>query len=192
MVKLIARSPCEGLLPYEAGGIDLIEVPPLCITSISPYRGQLSKLSAALKSAHGAAFPAPNRTTGKEGARVIWSGIDQAFLIGDAPADRRLAEYAALTDQSDAWAVVRLQGGAAANVMARLSPLDFNSAIFKSGYTARTELHHMMAVITRVGLAAFEIMVMRSFAATLVHDLKTAMKSVAAQERLEGQAAARR
>lgn len=186
MVKLIARSPCEGLLPYEVGDTILTEVPFLCITSISPYRGQVKELSVALKAAHGAEFPAPNRTTGKEGTHVIWSGIDQAFLIGGAPADRQLAEYAALTDQSDAWAVVQLQGGAAADVMARLSPLDFNSAIFKSGYTARTELRHMMAVITRVGMTAFEIMVMRSFAATLVHDLKTAMKSVAAQERLEG------
>jgi sarcosine oxidase subunit gamma len=39
----------------------------------------------------------------------------------------------------------------------------------------------MMASITRIGAQSFQIMVFRSMARTLVHDLKTAMEAVAAR-----------
>jgi len=84
-------------------------------------------------------------------------------------------------DQSDSWAVVRLQGAAAQAVLARLTPLDIRSTVFKRGHTARSSLQHMNVSITRVGLQAFEIMAFRSMAKTLVHDICCAMRSVAAQ-----------
>ena len=102
------------------------------------------------------------------------------MLIGPEP-DASLGEYAALTDQSDGWAVVRLEGKGAGDVLARLVPLDLRPASFKRGHSARTDLAHMMASLTKVGENAFQIMVFRSMARTLVHDLKTAMEGVAAR-----------
>ena len=66
-------------------------------------------------------------------------------------------------------------------MMARLVPVDLRPQVFKRGHTARTELQHMMASITRVGPKTLQIMVFRSFADTLVHDLKRAMEAVAAR-----------
>jgi sarcosine oxidase subunit gamma len=180
VVKLIAISACHDLLPVEIGGFSLSEEEAVCLTSIAPRKGQEKALSEALKAAHGMAFPAPNRATGKAGARAVWFGRGQAMLIGPAP-DDRLAEFAALTDQSDAWATVRLDGAGSDDVLARLVPVDLRGAVFKRGHTARTALMHMMASITRVSDTAFQIMVFRSMAATLVHDLKTAMEGVAAR-----------
>ncbi|MCF6232106.1 MAG: sarcosine oxidase subunit gamma [Rhodobacteraceae bacterium] len=178
MTDLTAISPCEGLLPLVIGDLTVTEQPFAAITSISPYKSREKDLSAALKAAHGLAFPAPGRSSAKAGARAIWFSQGQALLIGPDP-DTGLGELAALTDQSDAWAVVRLEGGGAVDVLARLMPLDLRPAVFKRGHTARTELAHMLASLTKVGDKSFQIMVFRSMARSLLHDLKTAMEAVA-------------
>ncbi|WHQ83130.1 sarcosine oxidase subunit gamma [Tritonibacter mobilis] len=179
-MQLAAKSPCAGLLPLTIGDVTLTADTPAAMTLIAPYKGQEKPLSDALNAAHGMGFPAPNRATGKAEARAIWFGRAQALLVGPV-ADPKLAAHAALTDLSDGWAVVRLEGARAEEVMARLVPIDLRPQVFKSGHTARTELKHMMASITRVGPIALQIMVFRSFADTLVHDLKRAMEAVAAR-----------
>ena len=183
MVELIAKSPCDGLLPLNVRGMVLTEVDPGLMTSLASYEGQDKALSTALKSAHGMAVPGAGRSTGKAGARAIWFGQKVILLMGPAP-DATLAVHAAQTDQSDAWAVVRLEGDGAADVLARLTPIDLRANQFKRGRTARTELAHMPASITRVGDNSFQVMVFRAFAQTLVHDLKVAMQSVAARHPL--------
>lgn len=178
MASLVAKSPCAGLVPFSAGKVTLDELDVGAITSLSPLAG--ADLTA-LRAAHGMAFPGVGRATGKAGVRVIWTGRGQAFLIGPDP-DSTLAGHFALTDQSDAWAVLRLDGAGATDVLARLCPLDLRNAVFKRGHTARSMIGHMNASITRVGVQAFDLMVFRSMAATAVHELSVAMKSVAAQD----------
>lgn len=180
MIDLIAKSPCAGLLPLSVGTVTLSEEDAGTMTSLAPYAGRSKDLSVALKAAHGMGFPAPGRTTGKAGARAIWFSQGQAMLMGPAP-DASLGRHAALCDQSDAWAIVRLEGKRCVDVLARLVPLDLRPASFKRGHTARTECAHMMASLTKTGENAFQIMVFRSMAKTLVHDLKTAMEGVAAR-----------
>lgn len=180
MADLIAKSPCGGLLPVSHGTVTLSEMDMPQLTSLAPFKGQDKALSETLKEAHGMALPAINRATGKEGARAVWFGQGQVMLVGPAPA-ASLAALGAVTDQSDAWTVVRLEGEAAEDVLARLVPIDLRRAQFKRGHTARTQLQHMMVSITRTGDNAFQIMAFRSMAATLVHDLETAMRGVAAR-----------
>ena len=179
MADLIAKSPCAGLLPVTVGAITLSEEDLGVLTSLAPYRGQEKAAAEALKAAHGMAWPGPGRATGKAGARAIWFGRAHVLLAGPAP-DPSLADHAALTDQSDAWATVRLEGAGVEAVLARLIPLDLRPAQFKRGHTARTQLMHMNVSVTRVGDRAFLILAFRSMAKTLVHDLKTAMEAVAA------------
>lgn len=180
MADLIAKSPCEGLLPVTHGDVTLSEVGMTTLTSLSPFKGQDKALSDALKKAHGMALPAVNRATGKEGARAVWFGQGQVMLIGPSPASS-LSAHGALTDQSDAWAIVRLEGAGAEDVLARLVPLDLRRGSFKRGHTVRSQLQHMMVSITRTGDNAFLILAFRSMAGTLVHDLETAMRGVAAR-----------
>jgi sarcosine oxidase subunit gamma len=156
--------------------VTLSEVLPEAITSVAPYEGQGAAVSAALEKAARAAFPVPGRWTGGE-TRIVWTGPDQAMVLGPrvAPAG------AAVTDQSDAWAVMRLEGQGAEAVLARLVPVDVRRVHFPPGHAARTMLHHMTCTLMRTGEHAFDIMVFRSMAATAVHHLEVAMKSVAAQ-----------
>ena len=126
------------------------------------------------------AWPAPGRATGKSGARAIWFGREMVMLAGPEP-DAALNAYAAMTLQSDAWACVTLTGANVEDVLARLVPLDLSSDIFKRGYTARTLIQHMNGSITRIGADTFLLMVFRSMAGTLLHDMERAMESVAAR-----------
>lgn len=176
MARLVATSPCAGLLPIGAGTVTLSEVLPAAITSVAPFAGQEAAVSRALERAAGAVFPAPGRWTGAE-TRVVWTGPGQAMVLGP----RVAPEGAAVTDQSDAWAVMRLEGQGAEAVLARLVPVDVRRAHFPPGHAARTMLHHMTCTLMRTGEDAFEIMVFRSMAATAVHHLEVAMKSIAAQ-----------
>ncbi len=180
MVDLIAKPPFEGLLPLTIGSVTVSAPKHMPLSSVAPFHMQSKKVSDLLKAAHGMAAPAPNRATGKDGARAIWFGHNMILLHGPEP-DARLSKHAALTDQSDAWAIVRIEGEDAADVLARLTPIDLRDGHFKRGHTARTELVHMMSSITRVGAQSFQVMVFRGFAQTLVHDLKSAMQSVAAR-----------
>ena len=180
MADLIAKSPCDGLMPVLIGEMSLTELAPEPMTLLAPFRGQHEAASQALKAAHGLALPRANRTNGKPGNRVIWFGRGQFLLIGPEPAPD-IAECAALVDQSDAWAGVRLEGVGCEDVLARLVPIDVRQSTFRRGHTARTQVMHMMGSLTRIGDRAFQIMVFRSMARTLVHDLETAMEAVAAR-----------
>ena len=175
MVELVAKSAGDGLLPVTIGKLSLTEEVQTALTSLMPFKGGV----AALETALGAGLPGPGESGAAAGGRVLWFGQNQYMLVGGAV--EGLGDAAAVTDQSDAWVVVRLEGEGCEDVLARLVPLDLRPQVFAEGRTARTELMHMMSSVTRVGPQAFMIMVFRSMAATLVHDLKTAMQGVTAR-----------
>lgn len=179
-VKLMAQTPCYGLLPMSHGTVAVHEVVQDHIVSIAPYKGKATALNKAMTTAYGLKYPAAGRVTANDAVRCQWAGHAHAFLIG-SPAVDALSDLAAVTDQSDAWAIVHISGDHVHDVLARLIPMDLRPSAFKKNYTARTMVQHMAANVTRVGPDAFEIMVMRSMARTLVHDLETAMENVAAR-----------
>lgn len=173
MVSLISLSPCAGLLPLSEGGVTVTEVPVDRLWSVAPFAGQQKAVSAALKDQLGVTLPTVNR----RGGAVTWFGHGTFLVAGDVALDG----LAAVTDQSDAWATVRIAGQRAEDVLARLVPVDLRAAVFKTNHSARTLLGHLSVAITRVGPDAFEVMVMRSMAVTLVHDLQVALRGVVAR-----------
>ncbi|MGR3563945.1 MAG: sarcosine oxidase subunit gamma [Heliomarina sp.] len=180
MVELVAKTPCAGLLPVSVGDLRIEESQMLPMSVIMPFSGKEEAVGAALQKAHGLALPPVNRAETDGETSVLWFGRGQFLLRGVVP-DAGLSDAAAVTDQSDAWAVVRLSGAKAADVLARLVPVDMRLSAFPEKSTVRTDLMHMMASITRLGPDSFQIMVFRSMAQTLVHDLKGAMEAVGAR-----------
>jgi len=179
VVKLIAQHPFQDTLPVTIGSIEMSAVVPRVITSIAPLDGKTAQVSAALNETVLMAFPEAGRVLRSEAGRLMWAGHGMALLVdADAP---DLTGLAAVTDQTDAWAIVQLQGAAVEDVLARLIPVDLRRDTFKVGHTARTMIGHMTGSVTRVGPDAFEVMVMRSMAGTLLHDLTRAAKGVAAR-----------
>ena len=170
--RLTATSAASGLLPIAIGGMQLTEVEAPQITSVAPFKGQETKLRSALS-----AWPKPNRAVNS----VLWAGFGHAFVLGDCP---DLNGLAAVTDQSDAWAQLVLEGAELESVLARLCPVDLSE--MKRGHTARSLLGHMNALYWRVGARRMEIFVFRSMAATAVHEIERSMIGIAARARLSG------
>jgi len=180
VVELQAETPLQGLLPRQAGSTALTEITPGAIAAIAPFAGRAGACSEALEKAGLPKLPAAGRSAGRGGARLLWAGRGQYLLLADKAPPRSLARHGALCDQSDGWAVMALEGAAAAAVMARLCPLDLRAGVFRRGHVACSELAHVMAVVLRLP-KGFQIMVPRSFAACVAERVTTAMESVAAR-----------
>lgn len=177
MVKLVAKSPCAGLLPISHGGVTLRELTPERITSVAPFKGKDKVVSTALAKAVGAGLSEIGRIVTGVSGRVLWTQQGQYFVL-----DAKLPKLkAAVTDQSDAWACVALEGNGAGEVLARLCPLNFGA--MDEGDVARSTIGHMSAIIIRRS-DGYDLMVFRAFAKALVHDVETIMRSVAAQSKL--------
>ncbi|MGB8813876.1 MAG: sarcosine oxidase subunit gamma [Paracoccaceae bacterium] len=181
MPNLIAKSALAGQTALTLGATTLSEVPPGQITSIAPLKGQEKPLTKALK-ALGLGFPAPNTFLQKGDARIVWTGRDQAFLINAAP--DTLAPHAALTDQSDGWVTLTLQGPLAKAALMRLYPLDLRPLPFPKGTAARAPLNHMSSILLRTWADSFQIMAFRSMAQTAWHEIEAALRGVAARAAL--------
>ncbi len=177
MPELIAKTALEGR-EVTHGALRLREVDPGPVTSVALFAGQHDAAARSLAAA-GLRFPAPNTVEGGAGgARLVWTGRDQAFLIGAEPPE---VEGAALTDQSGGWCCLALSGPKVADVLMRLVPLDLRLTQFPVGRAVRSGLNHMGMVLIRTAEDTFEIMVFRSMAHTAWHEVEAAMTGVLAR-----------
>lgn len=179
MANLTAKTPYEGLLPITAGGVTLTEVSHAAITWIAPSKGKAPAVSKALEKQTSAPFPEPGRISGP----TVWVGAGQAMVVGAA---LKPLAGAAMSDQTSAWACCAVEGTQAAEVLARLVPIDLRDTKFAVGHAARTLLGHMNCVLMRTGVARYEVMVFRSMATTAAHELERSMKMVAARDTARG------
>ena len=178
-VARLTAMPALGFPPLRIGAVVLSVVEEGPITSVAPWPGQGAAVDAALAPL-GLRFPRAGEVVEDGAARMVWSGRDQALLIG-ADAPEALGEVAALTDQSDAWVTLALEGWDAEPAMTRLVPIDMRAAVFPPGRVARTLLQHMPAIIERRPGGAILIRTFRSMGGTAWHEVERAMRLVAAR-----------
>jgi heterotetrameric sarcosine oxidase gamma subunit len=179
VAELIAKAPLAGQAQLALAETVLAPLEMQEIWSVALFPGQAKAAGKVLKPL-GLAFPAPGTfTTGKAGARLVWTGREQAFLMGAAAPDG-LVGLAAVTDQSDAWVGFALSGAGAEAVLARLVPVDLRLAAFPAGRAIRAPLNHMASVILR-NAEGFEIYAFRSMARTAWHELAEALQHLAAR-----------
>lgn len=174
MPDLIAK-PALGLAPITRAGTTLAEADWTAVFSLAPFPGQEKKLNAGLKPL-GLSFPKPGTWAEKSGARIVWTGRDQAFLIGGPPPQ---GLPAAVTDQSDAWVTLTLSGPQARAALARLVPLDLRGAT--AGQVARTALNHLPLILITEAPDAYRLMTFRSMAQTAWHELDEALSRIEAR-----------
>lgn len=119
--------------------------------------------------------PCRTAVSAKEGAlRIVWAGPDDWFVLGAAdpacaPADRLrqalAGVHAAVTDVSSGYAVLRLAGPAARDVLAQGCPLDLHPRAFGPGQCAGSHFFKASVWLWLAGPEplAFELLVRRSF-----------------------------
>ena len=181
MLDLVAKYPANASLPIAVEGVTLSLSTPAFITSIAPYKGQSPTLSTLLKKTYKMALPVTGTTDQADDNRLLWFGHNQYLLISQSPPEPGIAKLAAMTDQSDAWTVLLLEGPLAAAALAHHCPLDLRPSHFDLGKTARAPVAHLPSVVTPVN-GGFEVMFMQSLVRTGIHHLHQAMRSVSAQQ----------
>ena len=176
MPELIAKPALDHApLTHGACRMEPVELGP--ITSVALFPGQEKAVAKVLKPL-GLSFPAPNTLSEKAGVRLVWTGRDQAFLIGtEAP---EFGGSAAVTDQSGGWAALRITGDKAAEVLMRHVPVDLRASALPPGRAIRAPLGHMSAILIR-DEDGFLVLVFRSMVRTAWHEIETAMRTVAAR-----------
>jgi heterotetrameric sarcosine oxidase gamma subunit len=158
------------------GAVTLAAWDPGPIYSIALFPGGEKAAAKALKPL-GLAMPAPGRMIRADDLALVWTGRDQAFLLGGAPPE---GFPGAVTDQSDGWAGIAVVGDGGADLLARLVPLDLRAAAFPPGRVARAGLNHMQVVLIREE-TGYRLLVFRSMARTAWHELAEAAGRLAAR-----------
>ena len=167
-----------GLLAAPAvsqNGDAMVELAPMrSMASIALVGDDLKLLLDVL----GGMLPLPGRILQAGDTLYLWSGPASwlALANGDDPdfgstLAQRLAGVAAVTDQSDGQAILRVHGASARAALAKLLPIDLHPRVFTENATAMTLAGHINVQIWRSGEDGFELACFRSFAGALYEAL---------------------
>lgn len=182
--KLTATTPLGGYAK-NFNGTELAETTGLAIVSLACPRGGDAALATAVKSAWGLDMPAPGMSAEAGGVRVIWSSPDQSLVVfphatPDAMPHVKglLGDAAYLTDQTDNWCALSIEGSLARTALERICPLDIHDQAFAVNATARTVMEHLGVFITRTGDDAFMLLSGSSSAGSFLHAVELSLKNV--------------
>jgi len=104
------------------------------------------------------------------GEWLVVSGLQTPELLHQALA-ALLGDMAHCIDQSHGRVLLRLTGPNARAILAKGVGVDLHASAFPIGQSANVLCGHISVNLARVGENEFEIVVMRSFAESLLHDL---------------------
>lgn len=145
----------------------------LGIASIIMADGGEAALAQAVMARFGLDLPASPVALYSATHALIWSGPGQWLLVGEdrgrfADDLQALSGLAAVADQSDGRAVLRLSGARIRDALAKGCMIDLHPAAFPAGSAALTSISHIGVQLWRApdgpDGTAFEIMVARSMA----------------------------
>jgi sarcosine oxidase subunit gamma len=156
--------------------VTIEQAAPRAIAGIAAFRDRAA-LRAALQSEYGT--PPPTTQAFIQAGPVTLSCLSPTRYLAAAPRDtalpahlaHTLAGLAAVTDQSDLWAIFTLSGPQGRDRLARLVPIDVAPNIFRIGALALTRAGHVDVRVWRVGEDLYDIAVARSYGADLRHAL---------------------
>lgn len=141
MAEMIAEGPFGEAVDETLGGLRLAEVAWRPVASVQPFRGRQGEVEAVT-----GALPGP----GGASVAALALALDQWLVEGEAAElAARLAGLAAVTDQSDGWAWLRLVGEGAEAAVSRLANFDPEAPDCAGPFARRTALARCPAVVAR-------------------------------------------
>ncbi|SFL75494.1 sarcosine oxidase subunit gamma [Methylorubrum salsuginis] len=145
----------------------------LALMSVTAVDGAEERLAAALRDRFGLSLPEPGGALFSGETGLIWSGPGQWLALAPTRGDldgfgETLKGLAAVADQSDGRAVLRLSGPDARRVLEKGVSVDLHPRAFGPGHTAVTAVAHIgVQLWQRDDAPTYEIAVARSFAGSL-------------------------
>ncbi len=174
----------------ETNGVAVSEVTDLAIVSIAISPVNDKAFAAALKKGFKTARPDVGQFTHAKTANTKVLGLqrDQLFILFDYEGDRAVEEVAAkinsskqlayLSDQSDSWVTLRVNGDNCLEALERICPIDLHPSAFPVGSVARTSMEHMAAIIIHESQGSYLLLSLRSFAESFLHAVTTSIKNI--------------
>ncbi|MBO1324625.1 sarcosine oxidase subunit gamma [Acetobacter sp. TBRC 12305] len=194
--KLHATAPI-GAEAISANGLRLALAPLAEAASLGAFAGSgRAELLACVRAEFGVDLPqTPKAVTTADGlVTFLWCGPSQWLALAPAEASgpsgassggqglmARLrascGAVCALSAQGDSRTALRLSGPGTRAVLSRLVPVDLHPRAFRAGDVALTLAGHIPVIVRHLDdqPEACELLVFRSFAASLFHDLHVAM-----------------
>lgn len=161
------------------GGVIATERAGLGIARIAARSGQAAKVAELLRAQFDLEPPNGPSCASRDDVRI--AGIGPAAWLATcedagnafaASLRSLLGDCAAVSDQSDAYVILRLAGPKVRETLAKLIPIDVHSRRFQSGQVAQTVCGYLNVMLWRLedtplGDPTFEIWVGRSLAVSL-------------------------
>lgn len=153
-----------------AEGARLFELRPLSILQVQAFPDSLAEARDGLATLLGVEVPAAG---GSAGDAVLSMGTGRFLIRADVPdlaarfEEALAADVASVTDLSHGRTVLRLEGDATTELLARCLLLDLDPSVFPAGRVAETAIHHVDVVVHRQTTTRFDLWVMRSLAEAL-------------------------
>ena len=177
-------APFYGLAGAGAGhGVIATDRDGLGLATVAARKGQGPALGQRVKERFGLLLPDGPHRQAAGGVSLAGTGPGMWLAAREgggndfaAALEAQIGDLAAVTDQSDGYAVLRLAGPDVRNALAKLIPLDLHARAFKPGDVASTVASHMGVTLWRLddapdGSPVFEIAVFRSLAGSFWHAL---------------------
>lgn len=179
MPDLAPRSAFIGL-PARSGraegepGVTVRPRDDLALARLIARKGRADDLAAAIRARTGLDLPTTPKRVEQGGLAVIWSGPGQWLAVAEDGRDlarelsQAVAAFAAVSDQSDGLAVLRVAGPCARDTLIKGVGLDLHPRAFAPGDAAVTVIAHIGAQLWQLDdRPSYEIAVYRSFAGSL-------------------------
>ena len=129
----------------------------------------LGSLGSQIKKLIGVAFPPkPLRFTHAKNRRIIWLAPDEFLVLAEDGVSGDIIKKCtspdiALTDVSDAFGGITLEGKHSRDILAKHCSLDFHPEYFTKGMAQRSLLAHATVIILCTDKNSFEIIGQTSF-----------------------------
>lgn len=163
-------------LPPRPGGnarVSLVEVRPGSILQVQAWPGTLENVRRVIAELLMVEAPAVGQAAAASDVTIAAIAPGRYLITGEAAdlsgrfAAALPSRDGAVSDLSHGRAVLKLEGEAAAAVLATSVMVDLDLAAFPVGRVAQTMIHHIDVVIHRRSDTHFELWVLRSFAESL-------------------------
>ena len=182
---LIPRAPFSGCAHGigAGGGVIATDRDGLGLATVAVRKSQSPALTQRVNERFGLLLPAGPRRAAAAGVAFAGTGPGMWLATQEkggnefaAALEEEIGAMAAVTDQSDGYAVLRLAGPKVRDALAKIIPLDVHPAVFRPGDVASTTASHMGITLWRLedaaeGSPVFEVAVFRSLAGSFWHAL---------------------
>lgn len=176
---LESRNPLDSY-DQRFGETVLTEAVELSIFSIG-LALQTDAALSSIKKHIGCDWPVAGQSTLNSDAsyRLLGLQSDQVFALSSiAQTLPELDESAYITDQSDSWVGLRLQGPMALQSLERICPIDLHPTVFTEGSVTRTIMEHLAVIILSESTEHYLLLSPTSSAQSFLHAVETSLRNV--------------